>query len=276
MSERSLLRKLWSLSALDSTNYVHFEGGLGAQILAYMLYQVRLENQEMVLPDTRYFDQVGVRQSQVSTLVQRQWALDYYGIPLRTLVGSNRPRYRMRLDTESQAKIDRQYLPAVSRRSWQDTFPLTSSSVEAVELITGGESSFGCIHVRQGDYLQVSSRVIGFQEVRGFLLRIEPLLPRRVLLVSDGDVPLGEIALLKRDVPSVDFQVVHEEDLYVVHALMRSAQLLITSNSTFSWTAGLLSTHRNAIRICPSNFFGFGTPELNSSFATSSDWAFLA
>lgn len=97
------------------------------------------------------------------------------------------------------------------------------------------------IHVRQGDYLIQASKISGIE----FPISLLSTLPTAWLKattcatwISDSEL---DLELIYKKLPHINHRCLIEGNPLIAHALMRKAEILITSNSTFSFTAGLLS-----------------------------------
>jgi hypothetical protein len=105
-----------------------------------------------------------------------------------------------------------------------------------------------CIHVRRGDYLNVASYVIPashFIQISDILHNI----PRaKLFVVSDTELE-GQ---LKTFFESKRALVLEGGDIYLIHALMRMSDILVCSNSQFSFSAALLN--RNQLSLIPRSF----------------------
>jgi len=97
------------------------------------------------------------------------------------------------------------------------------------------------IHVRQGDYLTQASKISGIDYPISLLSTVPTEWLKATtcaLWISDSEL---DLELIKKQLPQINHRRLIGGDPLVAHALMRSAEILIGSNSTFSFTAGLLS-----------------------------------
>jgi hypothetical protein len=139
-----------------------------------------------------------------------------------------------------------------------ELFPIDKSAASKVLSSYGIEGNdFGAIHIRKGDYLRVSSRVISVSENAALLTKLQNQLPKAVFVFSDTALTEAEMDLIRVAAPHSKIHFLSEEDLEggTVHDLMRLSKLLITANSTFSLSAGILAS-KETIVYSPLLFFG--------------------
>jgi hypothetical protein len=255
---------------------VFLEGGLGSQLLGMMLYLERRDVDPATRVDASYFDAgLGVPTDDPSGLVLRPWELHRYGIAVSSL-GSVSRRLRIRLSPCDQALADKRFMALVAERDWSRTFPIVEASYSELRrhgLSTG--EKFGCIHLRRGDYLKVSSRVVGINEVLALCQRVEGLLPERLVFLSDDPFTSDERQSVAAAFPARDCIFASGEDQHAVHGVMRMSSLLVTSNSTFSWSAGLLTASPDTVVLSPQSFFGPSNADINGVFQSGSDWMMM-
>ena len=108
-------------------------------------------------------------------------------------------------------------------------------------------------------------------------------LPPTLVFVSDGEISELEKNQIKKDIDgeksttSVKFydSTYPVIDETLVHDLMRCAQLLITSNSTFSLSAGLLNVRSDKRVLIPCSFFSESEQEFNAIFRNLATFAIM-
>ena len=105
--------------------------------------------------------------------------------------------------------------------------------------------------------MRVSSRVISVSENAALLTKLQNQLPKAVFVFSDTALTEAEMDLIRVAAPHSNSYFLSEEDLEsgAVHDLMRLSKLLITANSTFSLSAGILAS-KETIVYSPLLFFG--------------------
>lgn len=269
-------RFLHSLN-LTSKNVVYVEGGLGSQLYGVMLGIARRECEPTVRIDTSYFlDEPKHPTPDGSGLVRWPWELHRYGISA-TDFDMKRHRFSIRLSARHQMELESEYLPRLTDRSWSDVFPIVPEAVNELRQLglTERIGEFGCVHMRRGDYLSVSARVVGLMEVIGICERVRPILPPTLLFFTDSSFTWEEKGLIHSNLSENNCVFLETNDQHSVHGIMRLASFLVTSNSTFSYTAALLNQIPGLITLSPTHFFGPLNQHVNSMFQANSDWMLL-
>ena len=144
-----------------------------------------------------------------------------------------------------------------------------------LEKFRSDKDDFAVIHIRRGDYLNVASKVVSTEELINFINKIKKLLPENVLISSDSFLPSFEKDLFSNTF--AEFNLVYvdpREDPFMVHDLMRSSSILVASNSTFSFTAGLLAKS-GCMVFFPTNYFGQGRLSDSKSFLFRQPFEYL-
>jgi len=255
---------------------VVFEGGLGSQILSMLVLLQRRENEPHVRADVSYFQHgLTVPTDDASGLTGWPWELDRYGFNL-----SDSPPVHRGLrpvpSARDRARVDARFLTSAVQRDWSSVFAIQSTTFDDMGLLgLEPDVDFACIHVRRGDYLRVSARVVGVNESLGVAHRLGSLLPRKVVFLSDEAFPADVQEEIAAEMPNRECLFHSGADQHASHGLMRMASVLITSNSTFSWSAGILS-RPGAMVLSPTSFFGVGYELTNSIFQSASDWMLMA
>ena len=110
---------------------------------------------------------------------------------------------------------------------------------------------FLCIHMRRGDFVNVASHLIADNEFLGLARKFSGLI-RSVVVVSDS--PIGSD--FRGAVSSFFKEVLFLDDIgaFDAHRIMRSASILVCSNSTFSLTAAALNP--DALVVVPKQWYG--------------------
>ncbi len=251
-------------------NLTHIEGGLGSQILGVLSFynqQDRL-GEKNAKCDLSYFshqDRAGLW----------DWSLSSYGIHIEEL---------KRFESKSRfnlLKAKRDFLTEfeISEGYWRKTrakyltrFPIDQEKLQIFlqEVSnTANLENYGTIHIRRGDYLQVASKVIGLNDYLQFLKTINIALPTPSFIISDSPLTLAEKQQLAKAV-GIQCQAIFLDgpgyDPFVLHSLMRTARLLVTSNSTYSFSAGLLGRQGQVV-FSPVEFHaGKGSEKYNRGF----------
>lgn len=271
-----IVRSTARLLRVSPRNTVFLEGGLGSQIMGLMLYQLRkVDNPATVCDVTYFFPEIQVPQI-TEGATRWPWELHRYGFDLRDPEFVRSPRYRLRVDYSTQAVADECYAGGLTSRRWSDLFPIVPRALSrANELGAAEVDGYACVHVRRGDYLKVGSRVVNLSEVLDLIGNTTVLLPQRIVFLSDAEFTPSEVALIKSVLPDKDLIFLSEDDQHVAHGILRMSRTLVTSNSTFSWTAALLMERQDALAIAPQHFFGATGSPLNHVFQAPSSWMLI-
>ncbi|MCX8482435.1 MAG: hypothetical protein ORN50_02555, partial [Crocinitomicaceae bacterium] len=97
-----------------------------------------------------------------------------------------------------------------------------------------------------------------------------------IFITSDDKFSAEDLEYVKKSFANATVFIVDPNaDLHLVHSLMRASSILVTSNSTFSWTAGMLNVREKPIIFSPTSFFGEAEHQSNDLFQTTSSWMVL-
>jgi hypothetical protein len=212
------------------------------------------------------------------------WELDQYQISLIELKKFESARFknmlRMKSDFLSDLELNANYWIEV-RKKYLDRFEFDSKQVNTFrEEIIGLEieKSYGVVHIRRGDYLQVASKVINFDEYLNLLLTLRELIPKDLLIISDSQLHVKEKEKLSSHFGE-NHNLVFLDDPqlnpFLIHCILREADVLVTSNSTFSFSAALLGKSGQRA-FSPVNFHsGESVEKYNRSFRAAGSFMTL-
>jgi hypothetical protein len=235
---------------------VYIEGGLGSQIIPYLQYKYLVDRGTEVYADVSYFE---INENiKYKKKIADHWSyrLDRYGVDL----------YRLKLRPSSDVSNVRDFSDW-NRDFWQ-WCRVHGSSLLPVDIkklnfllheldITAGED-YSVVHVRKGDYLRVASRVITDDMWFTLVKNLLSVFTKRLLIVSDGLISVeikNELIQLSKEANiRVQFLEATKHDECDLHDLIRMAKTIVTSNSTFSFTAGLLAKKETSV-YCPIDFY---------------------
>ena len=235
---------------------IYLEGGLGSQILGTLEF---INTNKSV--DISYF--TNPPRAQDGGPDVWKWELGRYGIELSYFQARLRKTpYKWQYFLKPQIKdlslsTSQNYINPWSIRGG-DLFPVDKETTSKILSNYGiKENGFGAVHIRKGDYLRVSSRVISIDQYATILNKLRVQLPKEMFIFSDTPLQPTELEALKAAAPRLKMTFLSEDDLGsgTVHDLMRSSQVLITANSTFSFSAGILASNDTVV-YCPMLFFG--------------------
>ena len=268
----SLLVKVQRTFSIYHKTLVHIEGGLGSQIFGVISFWERQERYGVAKArcDLSYF----TSQNRGDLW---NWELDRYQISLKDLQGYESATIRnilkLKSDFLSELEIDSGYW-IQARKKYLDRFHFDPTLVNDFrEKLAEFEDvhSYGAVHIRRGDYLKVASKVIEFDEYLDLLISIRELIPKDLLIISDSPLHEKEIEKL-RDIFGHNHNLIFLDDpqldSFLIHCILRDADLLVTSNSTFSFSAAVLGKP-GQLAFSPVNFHsGQDAEKYNRSFRT--------
>jgi hypothetical protein len=249
---------------------VYLEGGLGSQILGVISFWERQEKYgvEKVRCDLSYFKSLD-RENLWN------WELDRFQISLEELQSYESSTikniFKLKSDFLSDMEIETKYW-VQAREKYLSRFQIDTQLVDDfMESVADFENTelYGAVHIRRGDYLKVATKVIKFDEYLDLLISIQELIPRNLLIVSDSRLDEREKETLVKFFGQSQNLVFLDDpqlDPFLIHCVLREAVLLITSNSTFSFTAALLGKSGQLV-FSPVNFHsGQDAEKYNRSF----------
>ena len=273
----SVLKKL----RLVDQRTVYFEGGLGSQMLAYIEYNERNKSSKKpVFANLDYFKNIENDFTDETGLSRWTWKLDQYGIyqhELKQLTKKEKLINKFfKVRQQSNTEIFYNFREKKSE-SYQKIFAINNKAVEKylLEKFRSNKGDFVVIHIRRGDYLNVASKVVSIEELIKFINKIKKLLPKNILISSDSYLSSSEKAIFSDTFAESNLVYVDpHEDPVIVHHLMRSSTILVASNSTFSFTAGLLAKS-GCMVFFPTNYFGQNRASDSRSFVFRQPFEFL-
>lgn len=277
---KTTLIKWLSLAGIKDAKTIYFEGGLGAQIFSYLEYLDSCDGfigeQTAVKCDFSYFDQAsGFKKDGLRI---GPWLLGYYGIDKASLESKAKRNSSIHRkiragvgDKSVQVRIGN--IQTLAKR-YQDRFNTTMNVHLFAQKRIGLKESdydqalgvYNCcaIHIRRGDYLQVASHIVSDSDYFSLIMKIKTLIPENVVLFSDSVIESSQKErweeILKGK--NVFFCVGNEYEEIEVHNFMRKVRVLVTGNSIFSLSAGLLSKNETIV-FSPINFYN-SIPESKS------------
>ena len=253
---RTHARSLKLLRRIEK-DVIYIEGGMGSQILGTL--EFINTNKEI---DVSYFS--NPPRATVNGPDIWKWELDRYGIHLdffRQRVRLNPYKWQYALKPQivkSKLSTSGEYVNPWSIGVGVELFPIDKTATTKVLSGYGIEGNdFGAIHIRKGDYLRVSSRVITVSESAAILTKLQNQLPKALFVFSDTALSESEKEVVRVAAPHSNTHFLSEDDLEsgTVHDLMRLSKVLNTANSTFSLSAGLLAG-KDTLVYSPILFFG--------------------
>jgi hypothetical protein len=243
---------------------VYFEGGLGSQILSYIIYSERLKSKNVMVPvDIEYFREVTSDFIEKDGLSKWSWKLKKYGVDISNFSENSKFKKKIKkyfFVRPLNSTYDFYNFRETKSLEYIGKLPIDLENIKNYleKTFSSPSNNFGIIHIRRGDYLKVASSIIKVEEIVDLILKIKNLMPKNILIASDSLLEKPEIELLNVTLTEFNYVFIspNESDL-LIHDLMRYSKVLIASNSTFSFTAGLLSS-KDCLFFFPTKYFGEG------------------
>ena len=276
-SWQSFLTKLH----LIDRHTIYFEGGLGSQILSFIEFQEKTKNSDKpVSVNLDYFLGISSDYNNEVGLSMWSWKLNHYGIDQSIFEQQNfyKKLFKKYLLTRSNSISEVFYsFRETKKRQYENLFPINKIAISTyLESIVGSKNVEYCVvHIRRGDYLNVATKVIAVDEMTRLIQKIKHLLPRIILISSDSNLTLLEKEKLAECLPGFIHKYIEpSESPFLVHDLMRTSKVLIASNSTFSFSAGLLAND-DCLVFFPTKYFGEGLRSDSRAFAFRQPFDYL-
>lgn len=228
-----------------------FAGGMGTQIIQAAVYFSMRDAGQPVYADLSYFN-TEARMAEVGNAGQLThwfWQLEQFGLSQASFEqspGLSKRNADMLADGPRMLELG---LKALSQPDIQKRF---KNAVEIGNILPQDVlSSFLCIHIRRGDYVNVASHLISDEEFIGLIRKFAGLIDHAVIL-SDSPIQADFRSAVSAYFKTVSF--LDKIDPYTAHEIMRNARILICSNSTFSLTAAALNP--GALVVIPKRWYG--------------------
>lgn len=230
---------------------VTFTGGMGAQIISAAIYFFLKSEGGDVYADLSYFDQAErmATVGKAGDVSHWSWQLDAFGLGLDSFEKTGPYAKRdVELVEDGHQKM-MLGLKALRQPEVQKRFAIAGSATDV--LPAGFSTGYLCIHVRRGDYVNVASHLVSDQEFFELVGKFVGLV-KYLVVVSDS--PIG--SEFRQTIATGYEQAVFLDniDAFTSHCIMRSARILVCSNSQFSLIAALLNTR--ALVVLPKQWFG--------------------
>jgi hypothetical protein len=224
---------------------------MGAQIISAAVYFSSKNSGHAVYADLSYFD----KPESVAVVGKSgdcshwAWQLEPFGLsPVLFDISPNLTKRNANILQDGPEKLQLG-LSALVRPEVQKIFEIP---VGVSDILPGKfADGYLCMHVRRGDYVNVSSHLIADSEFIGLAKKFSGLV-NSIAVISDSQIGLGfRNALLScfKEVSLLD-----NTDAFTAHRIMRNARILICSNSQFSLVAAALNP--NALVLIPKQWFG--------------------
>ena len=134
------------------------------------------------------------------------------------------------------------------------------------------KENFVCIHVRRGDYLNVSSYIVPEAFFELISQKFKGI-TESIIVFTDGELNQSFTRILNNNFSKVLLFENSCLDPFTTHTIMRHSKVLICSNSQFSFTAGVLNDN---LVIMPKIWFGKEFGNLNLQIMKLADFVVLS
>ena len=249
------------LKSLGRTDFdtIYFEGGLGSQILNYLdFYQFPRKVDLSYFRSPPTADGIGPD--------VWNWELGMYGIQLEDFAKfeNKKPFNPWKTRRPSSLEVSNRLLNSTTKKIHQQIEPAKNLFPIDIEKLNALCKEFNlnlnettCVHIRRGDYVRVASRLIEFQEYEELLQTIAICIDKNLIFISDSKLPNEIKARFAERFPRINISFFTSDEIPTksAHDIMRTCKVLVTANSTFSISAGLLS-NENTLVLSPIDYFG--------------------
>jgi hypothetical protein len=230
---------------------VVFAGGMGTQIISAAVYFSMKRAGRAVFADVSYFNnpQRLAQAGNAGQLTHWGWQLDAFGMPRESFeTRSDLTRKNADLLFDGPEKLELSF-QALAHAEIRDLFRIPTDSSDILPAEFPGK--FLCMHVRRGDYVNVASHLIADAEFLELAKRFAAL-SEGIVVISDSPIEVEFRAAISSHYRHSMF--LDGIDAFAAHRIMRSAGILICSNSTFSLTAAALSP--DILTVVPRQWYG--------------------
>ncbi len=279
-SATNLIIKCVPEMAVKRINVIPIEGGLGSQILCYINYLEKLSKNRKFKCDLEYFEIPNKKKSE--NLSYWEWELDSYGISKESVESNSKKMTKWQRIIFEEKQLQRiTFLNEWSiekRNFYRNVFPVDEAETTRlkVEILGDVSEEFALIHIRRGDYIFAASHLVPVDVYAKFLQQQRGEIPSQIIISSDSELGAIEKESISQSVhgSTVHFLNPKTYSAKSIHDLMRSANLLICANSTFSFSAGLLASESTKVYF-PVIFQNENKGDRGNPFLTVSDFALM-
>ena len=239
---------------------VVFAGGMGTQIIQAAVYFSMKKAGHTAYADLSYFDKAAriAVAGKPGELTHWHWQLEQFGLSRKSFDAAPELGKRDADILRDGPRMMELGLKALADPDIQKLFKEVADVRKVLPEDVSG--NYLCIHIRRGDYVNVASHLISDGEFIGLVKKFSGLI-NNVVTLSDSPIEPGF-----RNAVSSYFKkalFLDNIDAYASHQIMRSARILVCSNSTFSLTAAALNP--GALVVIPKQWYGGSGREIEAS-----------
>jgi len=251
---------------------VTIEGGLGSQILGYMKYLYFKElSKDLFFCDLTYFNKENQKNMAKNNpnLGVRKWGLNYYGIKQQEFPTYNSKNLiSKKIINKFKKELTAPLHYYAVRKKYNNKFPISDSTYQNIYTLIGDyKEKYAAVHTRAGDYLRVASLFYTAEQNLETLVSFREILPKKIIFLSDDKYTESFKKNVTKKLGNDRNYIYMDKDInqFYAHAIMRNANILFATNSTFSITSALLQENEG-ISFMPTKFAGPDNVELNNDF----------
>lgn len=261
---------------LINLNYYRIDGGLGAQIIGYLMFMHAKNKKSKVFCDVSFFR----KQSDDNIFITntyRSWGLGHFGITIESIENNSVLKFWDTLKLKPNDEyFGIQFENFMKNYNDEMNFLIPNLGLEKSLLLKHQltNDDYSVIHIRKGDFLKKASFLINDSSYIDLMKRLKEIITKNVFIVSDEKLQIDFSNQIQQvlDTKEIVFEDTATE--IEIHCLMRNAKILVTSNSMFSLSAALLRP-KNLLTITPKVFFGKKFESYNIGINSLSDWAII-
>ena len=214
---------------------ITFTGGLGAQILSAAAY---FYLEKCAMPVSAVLDYFNIperiaKPGNKGEISIWKWELHHMYLAPDRFNQISLPTSEIIQDGEEKIRLG---FLGLKDREIRSYFVL-HDQIKDIKANQIGLGSYACVHIRRGDYLNVASLVVDDNDFMKAIEAVSELVPTLLVIT---DTPLEPEFIDQLRTLQIKTKVIVGGEPIVAHGLMRLSDILICSNSQFSYTAAAL------------------------------------
>lgn len=269
---RLIIKSLLNLFRLVDYKTVWIDGGLGSQIIAYIIYHEKQKKNNDQKCNIAFYNKSKL-DSEREDFTFREWKLDYYGINMSSLNSQN-SKFSIRPNTKTQGKLLYNFFEELKPQNWLEIFPINNEFINNPNAPHNLYDKYTAIHIRRGDFLKYATHIISDEKFLLLLDKTKNILNEKIYIVSDDNFEDDFKIQLSNILANNNVEFISSGNDIEIHNILRLSNILITSNSMFSLSAALLQKE-GGISIVPEQFYGKNEKSFNNAINCLSDWKII-
>ena len=205
--------------AFPETQVVYIEGGLGSQILGTLryLYESDYGTSTRVLANLDYFE-TKIDRTAKSLISKWNWELDRYGHSMDDFRNYRKVSKILKWKRSSFDSWTNSETWRVARSEYTSSFLIDMEELVEFQSENNVEKDYGVLHIRRGDFVNVSARLVTHEQNLDLLKSIKKMIPNSFIIVSDELIPVEfkneyqkaiGAQVLFLDSPSINHHLIH-------------------------------------------------------------------